>query len=73
MWKAFIQSVSNLDSSGKVEVSYSVFIDDVLEYPQISVFASPSEITTRISEKLIELKNARADADAIQIGDMITV
>lgn len=74
MWKAIVQSVSKVDSIGRFEVLFSIFVDDKLEYPQISISAdSKKGIEVRIKEILKELSEKQAEASEIQVGDEFTL
>jgi hypothetical protein len=74
MWKAIVQSVSKVDSIGRFEVLFSIFVDDVLEYPQISVSGdSKNSIGVRIKEILKELKDKQTEASEIRVGDEFTL
>lgn len=73
-WKAIVQSVSALDSSGRIEVEYAIFKDEELQYAQLFVTAAPIEIKHLIVDKLTALKTTFDTIEiSIRVGDEILI
>lgn len=74
MWNAKITAVSEIDSSGNVEVAFDILKKDaVLFSGMITRGASSSEIEQNIKAVMARLKEAQRSLIKVKVGDVITI
>lgn len=74
MWEATITNVSELDSSGMFEVTFSVSFGGVVKYENLVRRGNDkSLIQDEIRETLREFKRKTAELDKFTVGDKVSI
>jgi hypothetical protein len=70
-WKAIIDSKSKVDSAGRIDVIFNIFVDDALEYHSIQINCPAIEMNEVIRQKMADIKNNFEAAQQINEGSEI--
>jgi hypothetical protein len=72
-YKAIITNLSELDSSGRINVRFDAFKDDELLYANLEVETLASGVEDTVRDRLGSLKQEVEAADSLSVGSEITL
>lgn len=72
-YKAIVTSVSDIDSSGHMEVTFELRKGSNVLYPNLVVSGQADTIAGQITEKATELSAQIREGKKIKVGDEFTV
>lgn len=72
-WTAQVTQVSQVDASGRMDITVDYFQDGEVVYPNVSLSGSPESIVQTVQARGMELKNQKVQATQIRVGDVIEV
>lgn len=74
MWKARITQVSQVDASGHFEISFDVYLDNVLLYANLVRRGDDKQVLQdAVKETLRSYKRQVAESKKVQVGDIISI
>lgn len=72
-FKAVLKNKSNVDRAGNIKITFDVFKDTELLFPDLTVSCNPANVTEYITSELSKIQLAEEQASLITIGTEITL
>jgi len=74
MWTSKITSMSDIDSSGNVEITFDVYRKDKVLFSGLTTRgASSGEIEENIKSVMLKYKEAQQSLIKVKVGDVISI
>ena len=72
-WEAEIKEVSSIDANCTVTVKFDVLRDDKVQVEGLSLTCQPTDATTEVKSKALDIAQAWEVANGIVVGERILV